>query len=86
MNPHVILAIFKRNFLSYFADKGYRAVALSFRGHGESPSDKPLRVCSVADYIDDVRSVAERLPSSPVIIGHSFGVGSSRFVAATCSM
>jgi pimeloyl-ACP methyl ester carboxylesterase len=61
------------NFLSCFADKGYRAVALSFRGHGESPSDKPLRVCSVADYIDDVRSVAERLPSPPVIIGHSMG-------------
>ena len=31
------------NFLSFFADKGYRALALSFRGHGDSPTDKPLR-------------------------------------------
>lgn len=61
------------NFLSYFADKGYCAVALSFRGHGESPTNKPLRACSVADYVEDVRSVAERLPSPPVIIGHSMG-------------
>ena len=61
------------NFLSYFADKGYRAVALSFRGHGESPTDKPLRSCSVADYVEDVHSVAEQLPSPPVIIGHSMG-------------
>lgn len=61
------------NFLSYFADKGYRAVALSFRGHGESPTDKPLRACSVADYVEDVHSVAQQLPSPPVIIGHSMG-------------
>jgi pimeloyl-ACP methyl ester carboxylesterase len=61
------------NFLSYFADKGYRAAALSFRGHGESSSDKPLRSCSVADYVDDIRSVAELMPTPPVIIGHSMG-------------
>ncbi len=61
------------NFLSFFADKGYRALALSFRGHGESPTDKPLRRCSVADYVEDVSSVAEGLPSPPVVIGHSMG-------------
>ncbi|WP_292974963.1 alpha/beta hydrolase [Mycobacterium sp.] len=61
------------NFLSYFADKGYRAVAVSFRGHGESTSDKPLRACSVADYVDDVHTAAEQLPSPPVIVGHSMG-------------
>ena len=61
------------NFLSFFADKGYRAVAVSFRGHGESPVDKPLRACSVADYVQDVSSVAERLPNAPVVIGHSMG-------------
>lgn len=61
------------NFLSFFADKGYRAVAVSFRGHGESTVEKPLRACSVADYVQDVSSVAERLPSAPVVIGHSMG-------------
>jgi pimeloyl-ACP methyl ester carboxylesterase len=61
------------NFLGFFADKGYRAVALSFRGHGNSPTDKPLRVCSVADYVEDVSSVADTLLTPPVVIGHSMG-------------
>lgn len=61
------------HFLSYFADKGYRAVALSFRGHGASATDKPLKSCSVDDYLADVRSVAESLPAGPVVIGHSMG-------------
>jgi pimeloyl-ACP methyl ester carboxylesterase len=61
------------HFLSFFADKGYRALALSFRGHGNSPTDKPLRVCSVADYVEDVSSVVDTLPTLPVIIGHSMG-------------
>ena len=61
------------NFLSYFADRGYHALALSFRGHGDSPTNKPLRACSVADYVEDVSSVAARLPTAPVVIGHSMG-------------
>jgi pimeloyl-ACP methyl ester carboxylesterase len=61
------------NFLGFFADKGYRALALSFRGHGNSPTDKPLRACSVADYVEDVSSVADTLPTPPVVIGHSMG-------------
>jgi pimeloyl-ACP methyl ester carboxylesterase len=61
------------HFLGFFADKGYRALAVSFRGHGSSPTDKSLRVCSVADYVDDVGSVADSLPTTPVVIGHSMG-------------
>ena len=65
------------NFLDFFADAGYRAVAVSLRGHGASPADKPLHQVSVADYIDDVRSVADDLGGGPVrhpvLIGHSLG-------------
>lgn len=61
------------NFLGYFADLGYRAVAVSFRGHGGSAIDKPLRRCSVEDYVEDVRAVADSLPAEPVVIGHSMG-------------
>jgi pimeloyl-ACP methyl ester carboxylesterase len=60
-------------FLDFFADKGYRALALSLRGHGRSPTPKPLRACSVADYVDDVASVADNLSTRPVVIGHSMG-------------
>jgi pimeloyl-ACP methyl ester carboxylesterase len=60
-------------FLDYFADRGYRAVAVSLRGHGGSPSPKPLRACSIADFVEDVGSAAELLPTPPIIIGHSLG-------------
>lgn len=63
------------HFLGYFADRGYRAVALSFRGHGHSDSSKRLRDLSVADYLDDVVTVARTLPVPPVVIGHSMGGG-----------
>ncbi|MGO9157609.1 alpha/beta hydrolase [Mycobacterium sp.] len=61
------------NFLDFFADAGYRAVALSLRGHGGSPTTKPLSNCSIADYVEDVHSVADGLATSPVLIGHSMG-------------
>src|ERR1700682_5040956 len=55
------------HFLDYYADRGYRAVALSLRGHGNSPTSTPLRSCSPADYVDDVASVADSLPARPVV-------------------
>jgi pimeloyl-ACP methyl ester carboxylesterase len=61
------------HFLDFFADKGYRAVALSLRGHGASSLSKPLKSCSIADYVDDVHAVADELDSPPVVIGHSMG-------------
>ncbi|NTY61021.1 alpha/beta hydrolase [Mycolicibacterium sphagni] len=65
--------IWDDHFLDFFAAKGYRAIALSLRGHGASSSSKPLKDCSLADYVEDVRAVAAELPSPPVMIGHSMG-------------
>jgi pimeloyl-ACP methyl ester carboxylesterase len=61
------------HFLDYFANAGYRAVSLSLRGHGTSPTPKPLHKVSIADYLDDVHSVADDLGGAPVLIGHSLG-------------
>lgn len=61
------------NFLEYFAQNGYRAVAVSLRGHGGSAVPKRFRFCSLADYVDDVGSVIAQLPAAPVLIGHSMG-------------
>ena len=61
------------HFLDFFADKGYRALAVNLRGHGGSATSKPLRKCSIADYVDDVASVADTLQARPVVIGHSMG-------------
>lgn len=61
------------HFLAFFAEKGYRVLALNLRGHGRSPTSKPLRKCSIGDYVDDVVEVADSLSRSPVVIGHSMG-------------
>lgn len=60
------------HFLDFFADKGYRAVAMSIRNHGNSHKNRP-RLSSVADWVSDVASVADGLPTRPVVIGHSMG-------------
>jgi alpha-beta hydrolase superfamily lysophospholipase len=61
------------NFVDFFADAGYRAVALSLRGHGGSPAGKAFHTCSIADYIEDVRETADSLDRHPVLIAHSLG-------------
>ncbi|MGO9384584.1 MAG: alpha/beta hydrolase [Mycobacterium sp.] len=61
------------HFLDFFAAKGYRSLAVSLRGHGKSPAPKPMQFCSIADFVDDVNSVASGLPKRPVVIGHSMG-------------
>jgi pimeloyl-ACP methyl ester carboxylesterase len=61
------------HFLDFFADRGFRAVAVSFRGHGNSSTSKRLRDLSFADYVEDVTAVARTLPTPPVVIGHSMG-------------
>lgn len=61
------------HFLGFFADRGYRALALSLRGHGNSPSGGRLRDLSFSDYVEDVATVAASLPTPPVVIGHSMG-------------
>jgi pimeloyl-ACP methyl ester carboxylesterase len=61
------------NFVEFFADAGYRAVAMSLRGHGGSPIAKRFHACSIADYVDDVRTIADSLGGRPVLIAHSLG-------------
>ena len=60
-------------FLDFFAQEGYRSLAVSLRGHGKSPAPKPMRLCSIADFVDDVASIADSLPERPVVVGHSLG-------------
>ena len=70
------------HFLDFFADKGFRAVAVSLRGHGASTLSQPLNSCSVADYVDDVRTTVDMLGSESVLIGRS--MWSAREVPQAC--
>jgi pimeloyl-ACP methyl ester carboxylesterase len=61
------------HFLDFFADKGFRAVAVSLRGYGASTLSQRLNSVSVADYVDDIRRTVDMLGYEPVLIGHSLG-------------
>lgn len=50
---------------------GHHCVAVSLRGHGGS--EGRIRGTSIADYVNDVSTVVSRLPSPPLIVGHSMG-------------
>ena len=54
------------------AERGWQAVTVDFRGHGESDwsSEGDYRVVTFAD---DVREVLLQLPPNPVLVGASLG-------------
>ena len=61
------------HFLDYFAQHGYTAHAVNLRGHGKSEGREKLRWTRIADFVEDVATVVEQLPSPPILIGHSMG-------------
>ena len=63
----------EEHFLPFFAAAGYAAYAVSLSGHGKSRGRDHLDSFSIADYVADVAHVASRLPTTPVLIGHSMG-------------
>ncbi len=65
--------IWDEYFLSYFADQGYQAHAVSLRGHGASAGRSGLRWWRLADYVADLKQAVTTLAQTPVLIGHSLG-------------
>lgn len=60
-------------FMPFLAKAGYPCYALSLRGHGDSDGREHINSHSVADYVDDVKTVVDWLDTPPVLIGHSMG-------------
>ena len=66
------------------AQRGWQAVTVDFRGHGESDwsSEGDYRVVAFAE---DVREVLRRLPPDPVLVGASLGGFTSMLLAGELS-
>lgn len=60
-------------FMPFLAEAGYPCHALSLRGHGGSHGGEHINWHSVNDYVEDVRTIADWLGESPILIGHSMG-------------
>jgi pimeloyl-ACP methyl ester carboxylesterase len=65
--------IWDQKFLPWFAEQGWEAHAVSLRGHGASEGSDRLDHFGIADYVNDVLEVMDRLPAPPILIGHSMG-------------
>jgi pimeloyl-ACP methyl ester carboxylesterase len=60
-------------FLDYFVQHGYASHAVNLRGHGNSEGRDHLRWTRIADFVEDVAQTVRRMPSQPILIGHSMG-------------
>jgi len=56
-----------------FAAAGWRCVAVSFRGHGESSGRGLLHTFGLLDYLSDVRAAMAAIEGPIVLVGHSLG-------------
>ena len=65
--------VWEDNFLPYFYEKGFNVYAMSFRNHGNSESNSPLRWLSIEEYVDDLNKVIHELQGPIHLIGHSMG-------------
>ena len=61
------------HFLPYFAQQGFRACAVSLRGHGGSPGREQLGWLSIGDYVEDLQHAIDTVGDDPILVGHSMG-------------
>lgn len=60
-------------FQGYFAQHGYRSVAMSFRGHGNSEGREQIDTFGFDNYVEDIRQTVGALPQKPIVVAHSMG-------------
>ena len=56
-----------------FAIWGWDSVSFSLPGHSGSPTQRPIRWCTLGYYTDFLIKEIDRLEQPPVIVGHSLG-------------
>ena len=63
-----------KNYLQYFAGKGWEVYAANLRGHFPSDREEGLAQVKLEDYLEDVEKVIRRLDiANTALIGHSLG-------------
>lgn len=63
-----------RHQMTYFAQRGYRVVAMDVRGYGGSSKPHPISAYTMRELASDVAAVAQHISDEPVILfGHDWG-------------
>jgi pimeloyl-ACP methyl ester carboxylesterase len=60
-----------KNFLSYFAERGYDSWALNLRGHHLSDPVKDWGKVGVSEYLEDIGKAVKKVRGNVVLVGHS---------------
>src|SRR5574343_364506 len=60
-------------FMPFLAEAGHPCYALSLRGHGGSKEREHIDRHSIADYVEDIKTIVDWLDEPPILIGHSMG-------------
>jgi pimeloyl-ACP methyl ester carboxylesterase len=60
-----------KNFLSYFAERGYDSWAINFRGHHLSNPVSDWEAVGVKEYLEDIESALQRIGGKVIVVGHS---------------
>jgi len=55
------------------AELGWESHAHSLPAHGQSPTQRPLRWCTLNYYLEFLKAEIDRLPQKPILMGHSMG-------------
>jgi pimeloyl-ACP methyl ester carboxylesterase len=56
-----------------FAEWGWESVAVSLPGHGASPVQRQIELCTLDYYLGFLKAEVDRLDQPPVLMGHSMG-------------
>jgi pimeloyl-ACP methyl ester carboxylesterase len=54
-------------------EQGWESHAISLPGHGGSPVQRPIRLCTLDYYLKFVQAAVDSLPQKPILMGHSMG-------------
>jgi pimeloyl-ACP methyl ester carboxylesterase len=55
------------------AEWGWESTAISLPGHGQSPEQRAITLCTLEYYLSFIKAEVERMPRKPVLMGHSMG-------------
>ena len=55
------------------AEWGWESHAVSLPGHGKSPTQRPVKLCTLDYYLAFLKVEIDRLPRRPILMGHSMG-------------
>jgi len=62
--------------IAFFENQGYETIAPDLPFHGQLKAQEPspeLGTTSIADYVDYIEKIIDKLDQKPIVIGHSMG-------------